>query len=342
VRGDAVSPNDLVLRAVKVLYGGFSNWDVRAVRSLEVGTPPGGLTAEVLIISDEGRLLRLEGTWDGTEWVDRVLSETKADELREDAKKGGKKKGRTQPKCTKGRPCGGSCVRMKTASGKDTQCRNKPEGAVKEALNKAAGVKSAEPKAPAKSQNTGSGAPSNSGSAANATPKNVINFEKDILDLPREKAGLFKQGRKLFETNGGVTSVTFNQGQLAKMAGGILTHNHPTSKDSSLGLSLSPADIVLAVSNRLSEIRAVSGEYVYSLRVNGVEDSPEFRRFVQSTEGRVSKKLRKKLDSQIKPTTTDDELLSLLSTVNFESSHEIASSIASKYGMTYERQKLPA
>jgi hypothetical protein len=28
---------------------------------------------------------------------------------------------------------------MKTASGKDTQCRNKPEGAVKEALNKAAG-----------------------------------------------------------------------------------------------------------------------------------------------------------------------------------------------------------
>ena len=133
----------LVLLAAKAFYAGFDNWGVRGIRNLDVDNPKGGLSFDaVLLESEENKVYVFRVTWDGTEWVDRVLSETKADELREDAKKGGKK-GRTQPKCTKGRPCGGSCVRIKTASGKDTQCRNNPEGAVKEALNKAAGVKSA-------------------------------------------------------------------------------------------------------------------------------------------------------------------------------------------------------
>jgi hypothetical protein len=99
-------------------------------------------------------VLRIEGVWDGEEWVDRMLA-TELDSDRTDA---AKKKGkiRAQPKCTKGRPCGGTCIRKKTATGKDTQCHIKPDGPVKEALTRAA--KAATPKAPGQAGGGGAGA----------------------------------------------------------------------------------------------------------------------------------------------------------------------------------------
>jgi hypothetical protein len=131
LRGDAEpTPEDLVLGAVKVLYGGFDNWEVRGIRDLRQGIPEGGLTVEVAILEDDGEVLLLEGVWDGAEWRDRLLSEDKSDSLRLDApKKGGK--GGGAKSCKKGRPCGRSCI------AKSKQCRQNPDGIVKEALNRA-------------------------------------------------------------------------------------------------------------------------------------------------------------------------------------------------------------
>lgn len=123
----------LLLLAAKTIYGGFDNWEVRGVRNLRKGTPEGGLTVEVVILSEDGEVLRLEGVWDGDEWNDRLLSEDKSDALRVDApKKGGKKSG-VAPKCKTGRPCGMACI------SKAKNCKVDPTGVVKEALNTVSG-----------------------------------------------------------------------------------------------------------------------------------------------------------------------------------------------------------
>jgi hypothetical protein len=122
-----------VLQAAKVIYGGFDNWRVKGIRDLQIGTPEGGLTVEVVILNTDTReVLRIEGVWDGEEWSGKILA-TELDSDRADAAKKGKGKGRAKPKCTKGQPCGGSCI------SRAKNCRIKPEGAVKEALNRAAG-----------------------------------------------------------------------------------------------------------------------------------------------------------------------------------------------------------
>jgi predicted Ser/Thr protein kinase len=131
-----------------VIYGGFENWRVKGIRGLRLGEPEDGLTAEVVILNTDTReVLRLGGVWDGEEWVSRIIS-TETDSDRTDAAKKGKGKGRAKPKCTKGQPCGGSCI------SRTKNCRIKPKGAAKEALNRA--VKAATPKTPA---NAGGGIP---------------------------------------------------------------------------------------------------------------------------------------------------------------------------------------
>jgi hypothetical protein len=125
------TPEKLVLLAARSIYENFEGWSVDAVRSLRPGEPAGGLTVEIVISSGDGETLLLEGVWDGEEWSDRLLDETKTDELRIDApKKGGGK--RAAPKCVKGRPCGRSCI------ARAKNCRIKPEGVVKQALTQAA------------------------------------------------------------------------------------------------------------------------------------------------------------------------------------------------------------
>jgi len=129
----------LVLQAAKVIYGGFENWEVRGIRNLRLGVPLGGLTVEVVTVSDEGEVLRLEGVWDGTLWTDTLITESREDAAKKGGK--GKRKGRTEkPKCTKGRVCGMTCIRRYKANGEPTGCRFDPPPVIAEALNQAAAM----------------------------------------------------------------------------------------------------------------------------------------------------------------------------------------------------------
>jgi hypothetical protein len=165
------TPEKLVLLAARSIYENFEGWSVDAVRSLRPGEPAGGLTVEIVISSGDGETLLLEGVWDGEEWVDRLLDETKTDDLRIDApKKGGGK--RAAPKCVKGRPCGRSCI------ARAKNCRIKPEGVVKQALTQAAS-----------SGGAGGGA---GGSGAGAVNLQGIAYFKDDIEEIRKYAGIIE------------------------------------------------------------------------------------------------------------------------------------------------------
>jgi hypothetical protein len=138
----------LVLLALKTIYE-QTNWQILGIRNLVI-TPGEGLTVDVVIENEDTkeRLIR-SGEYDSAtnQWTDRIISESKADEAldlgqwRVDKARGkGSRKPRTEkPKCNTGQPCGMSCIRRKSASGKDVQCRFKPEGAAEEALQSVTG-----------------------------------------------------------------------------------------------------------------------------------------------------------------------------------------------------------
>jgi hypothetical protein len=139
----------LVLLALRTIFE-QTNWQILGIRNLVI-TPGEGLTVEVVVENEDTkeRLIR-SGEYDRAtnQWTDRIISESKADEaldldqwrIDKTRGKGGKRKPRTEkPKCNKGQSCGMSCIRRKSASGKDVQCRFKPEGAAEEALQSVTG-----------------------------------------------------------------------------------------------------------------------------------------------------------------------------------------------------------
>ncbi|MBV9108240.1 MAG: hypothetical protein JO306_02410 [Gemmatimonadetes bacterium] len=87
-------------------------------------------------------------------------------------------------------------------------------------------------------------------------------IEREIRHLPVEHAyGLHPDSGVLWRaTDHRPSQVTFTPAQLASLDGAILTHNHPG------GRSLSRADVLLACRWNLTEIRAVTSRYTYSIR----------------------------------------------------------------------------
>ncbi len=82
----------------------------------------------------------------------------------------------------------------------------------------------------------------------------VRRSEATIIGHPHERALVFdKDGKVIFAREGGRGSVGFSGEELAKFKGRVFTHNHPE-----MGGSFSPADIQLASSHDLHEIRAVA------------------------------------------------------------------------------------
>jgi hypothetical protein len=183
------------LQAAKVIYGGFENWEVRGIRNLRRGVPVGGLTVEVVTVSDGGEILRLEGVWDGKIWTDTLVEEGREDA----AKKGGKgtRKGRTEkPKCTKGRPCGMTCIRKVKANGEPTSCKFDPPPVVAQALNTASSIGASI---------GGGGAGGGQGYPASLPTDHVVTTSKritaarlddalDAIDSPgaRDRVGMFR------------------------------------------------------------------------------------------------------------------------------------------------------
>lgn len=121
----------------------------------------------------------------------------------------------------------------------------------------------------------------------------LLREEKIIKDKTIEHAAAFKNGKILFRAKGGARSVGFTEEQLLKMQGAILTHNHPSwigkkfkgeggvfdFYDAPYGTPFSKTDLVLAMTAGLREIRAVSGNRTYVLKLkkgwefNGFKES---------------------------------------------------------------------
>ena len=93
----------------------------------------------------------------------------------------------------------------------------------------------------------------------------MLAFEEKIRRNKKESATVYdKNGDEVFFQAGDEYEVPFTNEQM-RMAisnGSILTHNHPESK------SFSDNDMLLLVTMRLDEIRAVGEDYTYSMKYN--------------------------------------------------------------------------
>lgn len=90
-----------------------------------------------------------------------------------------------------------------------------------------------------------------------------------------EQAALLDaSGSLVWIKTGGARAVSFGPSEVAQMRGGVLTHNHPSST------SLSPADLQMLISGRLSRIYAVGndGQSLYSARVVAGVSASELKR----------------------------------------------------------------
>ena len=100
-----------------------------------------------------------------------------------------------------------------------------------------------------------------------AQPTAVQDAERQIYQLrTHEEAYIFDaDGNVTLQKRGGQDYVEFTPEELAQFDGMILTHNHPLTAD---GTSFSAADVRLAATYKLAEVRAVGGRYVHSLRMD--------------------------------------------------------------------------
>lgn len=94
---------------------------------------------------------------------------------------------------------------------------------------------------------------SEGGGGSPALRESLRRAENNIRSGHFESAiALDKDGKLIFETGGDHNSVTFTEGELARLEGSTLTHNHPEE------YSFSKVDIETACKYRLTEIRAVT------------------------------------------------------------------------------------
>ncbi|MFZ3171958.1 MAG: hypothetical protein WA118_08265 [Carboxydocellales bacterium] len=84
--------------------------------------------------------------------------------------------------------------------------------------------------------------------------------ELGIIGRETEKCFLFdSSGSIILEKEGATDHINFTPSELMKFNDNTFTHNHPG------GTSLSPADIAVATTWNLKEIRAVGSQYKYSV-----------------------------------------------------------------------------
>lgn len=84
--------------------------------------------------------------------------------------------------------------------------------------------------------------------------------EREIVDRPDEIAVVVaRTGIVLFTRTGAHNYVALDDVQIGEWRGAYLTHNHPG------GRSFSPQDVLMLLTTRLAEVRAVSEQYEYSL-----------------------------------------------------------------------------
>lgn len=88
--------------------------------------------------------------------------------------------------------------------------------------------------------------------------------EKSLASREKEMAVVYsKDGKFMFQKAGTEKEILFTKGEVKKMAGCVVSHNHPS------GGSFSVADIRLFRVSDMSELRAVTNSNTYFLRRNG-------------------------------------------------------------------------
>ncbi len=125
-------------------------------------------------------------------------------------------------------------------------------------------------------------------------PLAIRDKEKEIVNLPKEKAVVFDDwGEVIFEKGGTKSEVKFTMEEVKLFKGKVLTHNHPS------GGSLSLQDIKFLVETKVKEIRAVGrgNNYVYKawiIRNPSMEEFEEFRKFYEYNHKNFSSSLYQK------------------------------------------------
>lgn len=98
----------------------------------------------------------------------------------------------------------------------------------------------------------------------------IRSYETGIVKRKTEKAYIFdSKGNVLLEKEGGKSNVRFTPDEAKHLRGSIMTHNHPGN-----GPSFSEADIHIACSQNLQEMRAVGKQGIFSARM---KDGTQFK-----------------------------------------------------------------
>jgi hypothetical protein len=99
----------------------------------------------------------------------------------------------------------------------------------------------------------------------------LVAAEREIASLPEEWGVLIgPNGQELLRRQGDAIRLRFSTEDLSRMAGNLLTHNHPS------GTSFSLDDAEFAMEHGLAGIRVVTSNARYSLRPSGAGWSAEF------------------------------------------------------------------
>jgi hypothetical protein len=146
-------------------------------------------------------------------------------------------------------------------------------------------------------------------------------------------------GREILRKPGQQYEISFTNSELAFMQGAILTHSHPrgwsfpATDPRRQGSSFSLADVELAASHGLLEIRAVSPAWRYSMRPGRVPwDRQRFTDDIEpgyrQAEAEVLSEFRQAiLDGRMTAATAESRYY-----------HEIWSRVARRLGLTYQRE----
>ena len=168
--------------------------------------------------------------------------------------------------------------------------------------------------------------------------------EDRIVRQSTETAVLFdKDGRQLWEkSEGREEEVRFTNAEVKQMRDGVLTHNHPLDPSRARrGSGFTQADIDLLFRSGLSEIRAVSGDYEYSLSPgNKTLSRQQWRekgaeRWEAIADEEIAAVRRWRDEEVAKGRDSDD----LLSEMNFRVWHRITERFADEFGLEYSRQQ---
>lgn len=175
----------------------------------------------------------------------------------------------------------------------------------------------------------------------------VLAVEEKYRDNKTEQVTIFDEdGNQIFHKRGGKSSVSLPMRVVKPNS--IVTHNHPmqydlsTSRFAGLESSFSDADIKTTISNNAKEIRAVTRDYVYSMKrpkggwnVNPYEVAGYHERLWEE-----KKAERRRTELQmIKDGATAAEIRRYRSRSFTVGVHDVNRQIAEKYGFIYTRRR---